>query len=272
MVEYLMLNKLPDPVQSGFKANHKKTTALLKVGSVLTVFDFSKAFDSIEHKLLLMKLSNYFNFSSSAISMISMSVSDASDGLKSVLIILNPNKTKALFICRSRAAVAPPPVVVSGVTIPYSSKVRDKGMTLNDSLTFDDHINDLCSRVNYILQNLWSASEYIPSKLKLRLVKALVVHQFLFGDVLFRMADSILVYANLRSLSIIVNCVRFVYGLRRYDHVSEYIRNILGFSLSKYHEFRTCCLLFKTIKTTYPLHINENLFLTLNGGDIVCCV
>jgi hypothetical protein len=94
-----------------------------------------------------------------------------------------------MFICRSRVAVAPPPVVVAGVTIPYLSKVCDLGMTLSDRLTFDDHINDLCSRVHYSMRNLWSASEYISSKLKQRLVKALVIPQFLFGDVLFRMAD-----------------------------------------------------------------------------------
>jgi hypothetical protein len=87
-------------------------------------------------------------------------------------LFLNPNKTKAMFICRSREAVAPPPVVVADVTIPYSSKVFDLGMTLNDRLTLDDHINDLCSRVHYSLRNLWSASEYISSELKLRLVKA----------------------------------------------------------------------------------------------------
>jgi hypothetical protein len=37
-------------------------------------------------------------------------------------LLLNPNKTKTMFICRSRAAVAPPPVVVAGVTIPYQVK------------------------------------------------------------------------------------------------------------------------------------------------------
>jgi hypothetical protein len=38
MVEYLMLNKLLDPLQSGFKANQRTTTALLKV-----VDDLSRA-------------------------------------------------------------------------------------------------------------------------------------------------------------------------------------------------------------------------------------
>jgi hypothetical protein len=101
-------------------------------------------------------------------------------------------------------------------------------------------INDLCSRVHYSLRNQWSASEYISSELKIRLVKALVIPQFLFGDVLLRMADS----TGLRKLEVAFNnCVRFVNGFRRYDLVSEYCRNVLGCSLSKYYELRACCML-----------------------------
>jgi hypothetical protein len=40
------------------------------VCSILTLLDFSQAFDSIDHELILMKLLNYFNLSSSAISII----------------------------------------------------------------------------------------------------------------------------------------------------------------------------------------------------------
>jgi hypothetical protein len=74
-------------------------------------------------------------------------------------LLLNPNKTKAMFFSGGCCSAL---VVVVGVTIiPYSSKVCDLEMTLNDRLTFDDHINDLCSKVHYSLQNMWSASEYI---------------------------------------------------------------------------------------------------------------
>jgi hypothetical protein len=111
---------------------------------------------------------------------------------QSNVLLLNPNKTKAMFIYRSRATVSMPCVVVAGVTIPYSSKVCDLGMTLNDRLKFDDHINDFCSRVYYI-----------SSELKLRLVKVLVIPQFLFGVSCFKWLIP-LVCANLRSFSIIV--------------------------------------------------------------------
>jgi hypothetical protein len=104
------------------------------------------------------------------------------------------------------------PVVVAGVTIPYSSKFCDLRMTLNGRLTFDDHINDLCSRVHYSLRNLWSASENISSELKLRrsgfwsfLSPYLMMSCYLWLI--------LLVSANLRSLSITVYGLFMVCGV-----------------------------------------------------------
>jgi hypothetical protein len=75
IVEHLNKYDLLCPVQSNFRAKHSTTTALLRVSddnnrgldsniqTVLALLDFSRAFDTVNHKCLLQKLRLYFNFS-----------------------------------------------------------------------------------------------------------------------------------------------------------------------------------------------------------------
>ena len=78
ITEYMQRFSIGNPLQSGFKKGHNTVTALIKVAddlrkaidqkkmSSLILLDFSKAFDKVHHKLLLVKLKN-LGFSDSAV-------------------------------------------------------------------------------------------------------------------------------------------------------------------------------------------------------------
>lgn len=82
LVVYLQSNALLDRHQSGFRAKHSTETVLLHITdhirrsfekkqlTILLLLDFSKAFDTICHDKLLVKLVNDFSFASSAVSFI----------------------------------------------------------------------------------------------------------------------------------------------------------------------------------------------------------
>lgn len=105
MIAYLEEFNILNPFQSGFKKGHSTQTALLKVTSdirkaidsreltILVLYDFSNAFPSVNHKLLLAKL-RWYGFSRSAINWFSSYLTGRSqkvvfnDAVSDVLAIL----------------------------------------------------------------------------------------------------------------------------------------------------------------------------------------
>lgn len=92
---FVQQNKLISSLQSGFRKNHSCSTAMLKILddiridfdkgylTLLCLLDFSKAFDSVDHKLLCMKLKHYFGFKDSSVKLMASYLNGRTQRVKS---------------------------------------------------------------------------------------------------------------------------------------------------------------------------------------------
>lgn len=344
MSTHLQRNNLLCPHQSGFRQYHSCTSALLKVTddiraaidkdhlTFLTLLDFSKAFDTVNHGLLVTKLHTSFGFSSSAANLILSYLSgrkqavflntgqstfaptsagvpqgsilgpllftifindlptviqssslhmyaddvqlyisselglveDAAykhnEDLRKVLtwskenfLRLNPNKTKCLVISRNHIdTTCFPNIHLGNSQIDFVGKAKNLGVWFNTTLCWDDHIRTIIGKIYGCLRNLSLSQSYTPLNTKLMLAKSLLVPLITYCCEIF-CCNSALINRKLQvSFN---NITRYVYGLKRFDHVSAYAKNILGCSLDKYLDFCAIKYLHKILTTKQPHYL-----------------
>lgn len=128
------------------------------------------------------------------------------------------------------------------------------GVLLNSEMTCCDHVNSSLSKIYGTLRRLWSTAALLPRATRLGLIKALVLPFFVYGFVIFPCLDS----ACASKINVAFNdCVRFVYGLRRGDHISPFASNLLGCPLRTYLNVQLLCVLHKIIYGNNPAYLSS---------------
>lgn len=176
---------------------------------------------------------------------------------------LNVNKTQAIAIyCTNLDTSMFPPLKLLNQTIPYVSKVKNLGLTITSTLSWDKHINLISSKVYFLLRRLSRFAYLTPYDTKLKLAKSILMPQFTYCDAVLGSLDA----ASLSRLNSIFNaCTRYVCGLQKYDHISSYSNVILGCSFSNYIKYRHCYFLYKLLNKKSPTYLFDEF--TLSSSD-----
>jgi len=107
-------------------------------------------------------------------------------------------------------------------------------------------------KINYVLYKLRFIKDICSKERRLYLVKSLVIPHILYCDIIYHCCDSF----TFRFLQVSYNnCLRYIYGLRKYDHVSPYSNNIFGCSLRVNFQLRMVLFLYNVLKNQSPLYL-----------------
>lgn len=360
VTRFLNSHNLLDRFQSGFKAGHSTTTALLKVTedlkvsmdrrlvSLLLLFDFSKAFDRVNHKILLAKL-EYLNFDSTALSWFSsylrhrrqcVSHDSAFSGwlvctigvpqgsvlgpllftiyiidiaknfkycnyhlyaddlqiyrsflpedaasnfelinldIQSLLewvcrhgLFINALKTQAMLVGSAKLCLKVdretlPPILVNDQAVKLVSSVKNLGIIMNENLTWGEQVAVLSQKVVGTLRRLERYRHDLPKNVKIKLVQALIMPLFDYGAVVYYDVHEIL---NIKLQRLQNAAVRFIFNLRRDDHISPYYTQLKWMQLKSRRKYLMLSHVFNAILTSTPYYFAD-YFLPLNREGTV---
>lgn len=168
-------------------------------------------------------------------------------------LCLNPRKSKCLLIQKRRSVrTCDLNILLNNEPIQIVSHSKNLGIVFNDKLTWSNHINAVVGQTYAKLRSLWQTQYFTPQYIKVLLVKSYIMPGLLYGCELFANCDSV----SKQKLNVIFNnVIRYVYGLKRYDHVSQYSHSLYGVSFGNLLNIRALILLHKIIYTGKPFYL-----------------
>lgn len=172
---------------------------------------------------------------------------------------LNPAKSKVIifgsaFYTNNIDFDLIPPVVISGVFLPFVDEVRNLGVIFDSNLAWKQHISYVSQRVHLALFRLKFNKNILSTALRTNLVVSLILPLIDY---------CCLVYHGLTAefdtkLQRLVNCaIRFIFNLKYDDHITPY-RCRLGWLTVKHRRlYFLGCQVYRIVYGHSPSYLSE---------------
>lgn len=183
-------------------------------------------------------------------------------------LCLNPLKSKCLVIHgRTRKHNFDVNIVLNGRQIKVVQSVKNLGIIFNNTLTWSNHINSIVGATYGKLRALWATQSFTPQRIRLLLAKSQLMPSLLYGCELFSCCDSV----SKRRLNVIFNNIcRYVYGVRKHDHITTFSTLLYGVTLDNLFKTRALLLLQKILYSKCPPYLFDRIRLTRsNRGNML---
>ena len=176
-------------------------------------------------------------------------------------ISVNANKTKAM-ICGSAhnlkllETMSYPPIIVNGLAIPFSNVASNLGVLITSDLTWNEHVSSIITKVNGSLSSLYRNAFTFPLRIKISLIHHLIFPLFDYVSLVY---DSATKYLEYKLLKLQNRCVRFVFNIRKYEHITPYRRKLLWLTPGSRRKYLLGIQTFKVLAHKRPIYLFDEL-------------
>lgn len=154
------------------------------------------------------------------------------------IIVGNPKQTRKI----DTSAVAP--IVLDNTILPFSETVKNLGLIIDSSFSWVPQINQVSRRLFAAIGSLKRWKNLLPIRTKITLAETLLLPILDYADCSYTDLNVEL----LNKLERLQNmAIRFIFGLRKFDHISEYRARLKWLPIRMRRNFHVLTLLFSIL-------------------------
>lgn len=176
-------------------------------------------------------------------------------------IDININKTQAMVLgtnynLQKFNKLILPAIVIKNKVIPFANNCKNLGAYITNDLTWNVHTSNIISKVNSALINFYKKTKCLPIKVKIMLACQLLLPHFDYACVVY---DDLSDYLNARLQVLQNQCIRFIFGLNKQQHITPYRTQLKWLTTKGRRRYLFGCLIYKLLKTKKPQYLFELL-------------
>lgn len=173
---------------------------------------------------------------------------------------VNPVKSQTMLLGSSgvcgdlRESVV---VSIGGVALPIVDCARDLGLILDNSFRYRQQVNKYMKNAYLSLRSLYPHRQVLSSAVKATLCEALVLSHFSFCSTLYGAAIDVSTKCRIQKIQ--NSCLRYIYGIRKFDHISHKLRECGWLDMGRRRELQALCLYHRIISQRSPLYLYRRI-------------
>ena len=178
-------------------------------------------------------------------------------------ISINSSKTKALIFgskynLNRLQYMNIPSIILNNKVIPFCNVAKNLGVILSTDLTWNEHVSSIIAKVNKSLGPLYRNAISFPISVKKTLLLHLVVPHIDYCCVVYHSFSD---YLDSKIQKLQNRCIRFIYGLRQFEHITPYRRKLEWLTPKARRIFFMAIQTFKIIMSKKPEYLYSDIVL-----------
>lgn len=149
-----------------------------------------------------------------------------------------------------------PPIVINGVALPYVNMTKCLGLQLSNNLSWNNDVSQVTRKVNSALHSLKVRKNIYSTDIR-RLVSATILPliDYCYVVLIDATCDN-----DLKLQRTVNSSIRFIFGLRRDEHITAYRRELGWLSVKYRRLYFLLCYFYKLLEVGKPGYLRDAFF------------